>query len=211
VQSFFRGRTGADLGLNFDNQQAGRLAILNLDPNSLGARLGLRRGDVIMSVNGNGVQSGDDFNQYLGANPNQASTILFQRNGRQYTVQLQPQSDDQNRSYSYDARNGNSRAYLGVTFDPNYREFAVIREVKPDSPAEKIGLKPGDTLTHISGREVRSLFDAIRTLSSMPAGEEFELQYDRPQHQTAKVSLGEREEQANRNPASDDNQQTRQD
>ncbi len=197
IQSFFRGRTGSDLGLSFDNQDSNRLTILNLDQNSLGARIGLRRGDVILSVNGQNVRSNDDFNNWIAANPERASTIMFQRNGRQYTVQLQPQSDN-SQSYGYESRNMNApRSYLGVTFDPNYREFAVVREVKSDSPAEKIGLKPGDTLTHISGREVRSLQHAVQTLATMTPGEEFELEFDRPQHQSVKVSMVERD-QANR-------------
>jgi C-terminal processing protease CtpA/Prc len=193
VQSFFRARTGADLGLNFDKDNPDRLSIMELDRDSLGTRLGLRRGDVILSVNGRGVRSSDEFDRWISINPGQASTIMFQRDGRQYSVQLQPRNEDR-RAYSLDSR-GMSRAYLGVTFDPNYREFAVIREVKSDSPAEKIGLKPGDTLTHVNGQEVRTLQHAVQMLGSMPADEEFEIEFDRPQHQAVRVTMVNRDNQ----------------
>jgi C-terminal processing protease CtpA/Prc len=188
VQSFFRGRL-SDLGVKFEDG-ADRLTISELDQNSAGTRIGLRRGDTILSVNGRGVRNSDDFNRWIASNPGQGSAIIIQRNGRQYTLQM-PWMDE-NRSYSYDSRSGAARAYLGVSFDPNYREFAVVREVKADSPAEKIGLKSGDTLTHINGQEVRSLRHAIQTLSMMPVGEEFDLEFDRPQHQSARVALVER-------------------
>jgi C-terminal processing protease CtpA/Prc len=194
VRSFFRGRSAEDLGIRFEGGQADRLTVMELDRDSLGAQIGLRQGDIIMSINGRGVRSNDDFNRGMGANLNNPASLMIQRNGRQYTLQMQPRSDEQNR-YSYEpGNNGGRRAYLGVTFDPSYREFAVVREVKEGSPAEKIGLKPGDTLTHINGQEVSSLQHCLRALSMMAAGQEFELQYDRPKHETVKLSLAEREQ-----------------
>jgi regulator of sigma E protease len=38
----------------------------------------------------------------------------------------------------------------------------VLIEVKPDSPAARLGLQPGDELTHLNGRTVRS-FDSFRS------------------------------------------------
>jgi C-terminal processing protease CtpA/Prc len=208
VRSFFRGRTSSDLGLRFDENRAERLTVLDLDRNGMGARIGLRRGDVIVSIDGSGIRTGEDFNRSMNANTDRASSIMIERGGRQYTLQMQPWSDQQNR-YSYEPGNaGQRRAYLGVTFDPNYREFAVVREVKEDSPAKKAGLQPGDTLTHINGQELRSLQHALRMISMMPVGEEFELEFDRPKHETVRVSLAERE---NRSQATFDNSDQRRD
>jgi C-terminal processing protease CtpA/Prc len=188
METFFRGRM-SDLGVQWDNGQGDRLVVLNLDQDSPGARIGLRRGDVVLSVNGQNVRTGEEFNRWIAENPGQAGAIMIQRSGRQYSLQL-PWAD-QNRTYG----GMRSRTYLGVAFEPRFREFAVIREVKPGSPAESIGLQPGDRLTHIDGQEVRSLQHLLQLIAMMPAGEEFEIEYDRPQHQKTKVTLAEREQQ----------------
>jgi C-terminal processing protease CtpA/Prc len=200
METFFRGRM-SDMGVQWDDQRNDRLVVLNLDDDSPGARIGLRRGDIVMSVNGRNVRTGDDFSRWVADNPGQAGAIMIQRNGRQYSLQL-PWAE-QNRTYGGAA----SRTYLGVTFDPHYREFAVIREVKSDSPAEKTGLQSGDTLTHIDGQEVRSLQHALQLIAAMPAGEEFDLEYDRPQHQKTKVTLAEREQPQAREARNDQGQQ----
>jgi C-terminal processing protease CtpA/Prc len=200
METFFRGRMN-DMGVQWDDQRNDRLVVLNLDDDSPGARIGLRRGDVILSVNNRNVRTGDDFNRWISDNPGQAGAIMIQRNGRQYSLQL-PWAE-QGRTYG----GTQSRTYLGVAFDPHYREFAVIREVKSGSPAEKIGLQPGDTLTHIDNQEVRSLQHALQLIAMMPAGEEFDLEYDRPQHNKTKVTLAEREQQQARETQRDEVQQ----
>jgi hypothetical protein len=52
----------------------------------------------------------------------------------------------------------------GIDLEP-HRLGAIVRSVAPDSAAEKLGLKPGDVVTDIDGRSLRSdTFDAVTDL-----------------------------------------------
>jgi len=77
----------------------------------------------------------------------------------------------------YDAYSDNvtrGRAYLGVVFDPNARE-AVVREVNPNSPAEKAGLQSGDTIVGINGQDVYSYRDVIGEVNHSSPGDHLEI------------------------------------
>src|SRR5689334_589967 len=48
---------------------------------------------------------------------------------------------------------------------------AIISSVEPDSPAEKAGLKAGDVITAINGKNIRSSLDLRNKIGLMPIGE----------------------------------------
>lgn len=52
---------------------------------------------------------------------------------------------------------------------------AFVREVTPDSAAEKAGLKAGDIITKVNGRELHSFRELAAKIASMGAGAEVEL------------------------------------
>ena len=69
------------------------------------------------------------------------------------------------------------RVYLGTI--PNYSEGndgLKLDGVRPDSPAEKAGLKPGDRVVKMAGREVRNVQDYTYVLGEMKAGQEYEVE-----------------------------------
>ncbi|HEX5708482.1 MAG TPA: M20/M25/M40 family metallo-hydrolase, partial [Pyrinomonadaceae bacterium] len=73
------------------------------------------------------------------------------------------------------ARSTGFRVYLGTV--PSYGEstdgmrLAAVRE---GSPAEKAGLREGDKIVRLAGREVRNVYDYTNALSEMKAGQEYE-------------------------------------
>ena len=54
-------------------------------------------------------------------------------------------------------------------------EGALIASVQPGSPAEKIGLRPGDVIVALNGRPVRTAAELRARLGLTPVGEEIEL------------------------------------
>ena len=69
------------------------------------------------------------------------------------------------------------RVYLGTI--PNYadsNEGLLLDGVREDSPAAKAGLKAGDRIVKLAGKDVRNVYDYTYALGEMKAGEEYEVE-----------------------------------
>jgi aminopeptidase YwaD len=74
-------------------------------------------------------------------------------------------------------RNMGFRVYLGTI--PNYadsKEGLKLDGVRDDSPAARAGLKAGDVIIKLAGREVRNVYDYTFVLGEMKAGQEYEVE-----------------------------------
>jgi hypothetical protein len=81
------------------------------------------------------------------------------------------------------------RVYLGTI--PNYTESnagMTLDGVREDSPAAAAGLKAGDKITRMAGREVRNVYDYTYALGEMKAGQEYEVEVVRD-GQTLKLKI----------------------
>jgi hypothetical protein len=84
-----------------------------------------------------------------------------------YTV---AKSDSQQRSTGF-------RVYLGTI--PNYADSndgLKLDGVRDDSPAAKAGLKPGDKVVKLAGRDVKNVYDYTYALGEMKAGQEYDVE-----------------------------------
>jgi aminopeptidase YwaD len=69
------------------------------------------------------------------------------------------------------------RVYLGTI--PNYADSndgLLLDGVRDDSPAAKAGLKAGDKIVKLAGRDVRNVYDYTYALGEMKAGQEYEVE-----------------------------------
>lgn len=90
--------------------------------------------------------------------------------------------NDKRPSYAVAKRDSSGRAmgfkvYLGTI--PNYAETndgLLLDGVRDDSPAAKAGLKAGDKIVKLAGREVRNVYDYTYALGEMKAGQEYEVE-----------------------------------
>ena len=81
------------------------------------------------------------------------------------------------RSDAAAGRSTGFRVYLGTI--PNYAETGdglKLDGVRENSPAAKAGLKAGDVIVRLAGREVRNVYDYTYALGEMKAGEEYEVE-----------------------------------
>jgi len=68
------------------------------------------------------------------------------------------------------------RVYLGTI--PNYADSndgLLLDGVRDDSPAAKAGLKAGDRIVKMAGREVKNVYDYTYALGEMKAGQQYEV------------------------------------
>jgi membrane-associated protease RseP (regulator of RpoE activity) len=75
------------------------------------------------------------------------------------------------------SRSTGFRVYLGTI--PSYADSTdglKLDGVREGSPAEKAGLKAGDKVVKLAGRDVRNVYDYTQALSEMKAGEEYEVE-----------------------------------
>jgi aminopeptidase YwaD len=72
---------------------------------------------------------------------------------------------------------GGFRVYLGTL--PSYAEGGdgmKLDGVREDSPAAKAGLKAGDVIVRLAGRDVKNVYDYTQILGQMNAGQEYEVE-----------------------------------
>ena len=96
-----------------------------------------------------------------------------------YTV---AKSESQGRSTGF-------RVYLGTI--PNYADSndgLLLDGVRDDSPAAKAGIKAGDKIVKMAGRDVKNVYDYTYALGEMKAGEEYQVELMRAgQRMTLKI------------------------
>lgn len=74
---------------------------------------------------------------------------------------------------------GVSRAWLGLTLAPPAGSGADVIGVRPGGPADRAGMKTGDVVTEIRGRDLRSDADLVAAMKDLAVHETVELRYRR--------------------------------
>jgi putative serine protease PepD len=84
------------------------------------------------------------------------------------------------------------RAYLGVTSSP-HPDGAEIQGVTPGSPAQSAGLRAGDVITGVDGRDVSEPEDVSQAIDQLEPGDEVVVEVSRDgESRTMTVELAER-------------------
>jgi hypothetical protein len=176
-----------DLGLSFSDDSENGLRIDDIESSGIAARAGIRRGDVIRSVNGRRIQSENDF--YRSANVRSGSQIpiVLWRNGRWQTAYLQLQSASYRSEMPTPPRSGG--AYLGVVADRRYQDRALIRYVYPNSAADQADLRPGEVILSVDGEDVESPDQLSELLAQYEPGDEVELEVTTNDDDTMEVTV----------------------
>ncbi|WP_303784863.1 RIP metalloprotease RseP [Azovibrio restrictus] len=139
------------------------------------ARAGIARGDRVLGVDGDAVQTWQDF-QWL----------VLHKAARQSEVELELAHAGGGRSIrrlpleslAEQGWEGDIMAHLGLGF---YRSRipAVAGQVQPDSPAARAGVRAGDRFLAIDGKPVEVWADVVETIRLAPGrAMEFDLERD---------------------------------
>ncbi|MGH9257175.1 MAG: RIP metalloprotease RseP [Vicinamibacterales bacterium] len=132
-------------------------------PGSPAEAAGIRPGDRILSVAGEGVDTWDDLFLAIGMRANRDVSIALQRDGQTRTLTIRPESETRFEVGS-----------IGVLPDIN----PIVASVIAGEPAERAGLQAGDVVLAVNGERMATRMQLIDAISRN-GGREIELTIER--------------------------------
>ena len=168
----------------FHLSKAAGALVSDVQPDSPGAKAGLRTGDVITELDGKPI-----------ADAGQLQMLVAQK-GPGDTIQLQVMRDDRPTSVEVtlaDLTNSNTKEAAGTEhgkgrwglnlgdLTPDLRDQvqapasvhgALVNDVVPGSPADNAGITRGDIVMEIDRKPVKSASDVAQALGSVPKGQD---------------------------------------
>jgi len=166
----FRGSDlrSADIGLWFNRSSRDGLVISDISSKGGIARLGLREGDQIVSVNGYRVNGESDFMRYLldDESRNDRVKVIVSRDGQEQVVWVEPAVLMQDYQYV----ENDPVEHFGVVLDDRYDDRIVVWKVIPQSPAYYAGIRAGDVFTTFRGQPVSTRQEFVRYFSNLNEG-----------------------------------------
>lgn len=175
------------LGVTSDGKNGGA-TITNITPNSGAEKAGLKKGDVITSINSDEIKSPADLTEAIGKyKPEEKVNITYKRDGKTLKTTATLGKNNQmattlNRSYGFTAPGGEmNNLYREFNFDSDqFPRLAMGRprlgikaqdteegkgvkvlEVADDSQAAKAGIKKDDIITRFNGVAINSTDDLL--------------------------------------------------
>jgi serine protease Do len=165
----------------FHVTNASGAVVTQVEPNTPGAKAGLKIGDVITELNGKPVSDAGEL-QALVEEQQPGTTlhlgVLRDGKGMDVPVTLAAMGKGDHDNESSEAGHGKPRWGLGLSdLTPDLRQQlhaddevhgAVIEQVTPGSPADNAGLQQGDVITEVNRQPVHSAADVRKALSAIP-------------------------------------------
>ncbi len=170
----------------FDLKDNNGAVVTQVEPNSPGAKAGLKVGDVITELNGQKVSDAGQLQMEVGQKrPDTKIDLQVMRDGKTLSVPVTLEamgSRDGKDNLSANSENGKPRWGVGIAdVTPDVRQQigapgevkgAVIERVQPGSPADDAGLQPGQVIIGVNRRQTETASDVQKALSSVPNGQD---------------------------------------
>jgi len=169
----------------FNVKKAEGALVAQVEPNSPGAKAGLKTGDVITAIDGQSVNDSGELQVVVGQKqPGTTINLDLVRNGSsmKVPVTLEAMGKRDRETETGNAEQGKPRWGVGLQeLTPDMRQQlqvpadvngAVVGNVQPGSPADNAGLQRGDVIVEVNRRAVRSDADAIDQLKGIPKGQD---------------------------------------
>jgi len=167
-------------------KDANGAVITEVQPDSPGAKAGLKVGDVITELDGNKVTDAGQLQMEVGQKrPGSKIALEVMRDGRSLNLPVTLEelgSRDGKDKLASNNENGKPRWGVGIadlTSDvrqqlraPENLKGAVIQRVLPGSPADEAGLQPGEVIVSVNRKETQSAADVQKALASVPQGQD---------------------------------------
>jgi serine protease Do len=154
--------------------------VTQVEPNSPGARGGLKTGDVITALNGKAISDSGELQVEVGQKqPGTTIKLEVMRDGKSVTVPvtLEAMGSRDKIAEAGGPEHGKGRWGIGLAdLSPDLRDHlqapsdirgAVIENVRPGSPADNAGLQRGDVIVEVNRQSVQSASDAAQALGKV--------------------------------------------
>ena len=158
--------------------------ISQVDPDSPGAKAGLKVGDVITAINGQNVEDAGQAQVLITSmRPGTRVTVQILRNGQSMTVPvtLEAMSSSDTEQTASDEQ-GKPRWGMGLTdISPDVRQQmqipsdvhgAVVARVEPGSPADNAQLQQGDVILSVNRKDTPNADAVKNALAAVPKGQD---------------------------------------
>jgi len=170
----------------FEMTKAAGAVVTQVEPNSPGAKAGLRVGDVITKFDGREVSDAGQLQVEVGQKqPGERVELEVMRDGKKMTVPVTVEELGKARGSDEEAAGkpeGKARWGIGLSdLNSETREQlqapsdvrgAVVARVQPGSPADNAGLSAGDVIQQVNRKPMESAADVKHALSKIPSGED---------------------------------------
>jgi Do/DeqQ family serine protease len=177
-----------DMAESLGLKQAGGVIISSVAPGSAAERAGLKRGDIINSLDGQAVHDTNTLrNRIAEAGPGTTAELVILRDGAEKKVSVRLEELNPRRAAGDDSDNDSTgeadRTALGISVAPLTPDVAsqlrlpantrgiVVQNVDPDGRASDAGIRPGDVIQEVNRQPVTSVEElrtAVRRNSDRP-------------------------------------------
>jgi Do/DeqQ family serine protease len=156
------------LGISMHDLVGGEGAtVAEVDPGSPAAKAGLRKGDVVMALNGRPVRGAAELRARLGVVPVGESVeleVLRGKERRTIKAEVAPVEAARAAGHAVQGLAGASFQEVERRGLPGRNRAVLVADVKPGSPAHQHGLRTGDLIIGVNGRRVSSLPELANAL-----------------------------------------------
>jgi serine protease Do len=168
----------------FNLTKSAGAVVSQIEPDSPGAKAGLKVGDVITAVDGKAVNDAGELQVEVGERqPGTTVHMDLIRDGRHETIPVTLEAMGHHGETSRaDNENGKPRWGLGLNdVTPDLRQQlnlpatvqgAVVENVVPGSSAEDAGIQRGDVIVSVNRKPMQSAKDVQEALSSIAKGQD---------------------------------------
>ena len=164
----------------FHVNNASGAVVTQVEPDSPGAKAGLKVGDVITELDGKPVTDAGELQVNVGqSKPGTTLHLKALRDGKsvELPVTLEAMGKKDGDNESADASHGKPRWGLGLAdLSPELRQQlqanddvqgAVVQQVTPGSPADNAGLQRGEVITEVNRQPMHSAADVQKALAGI--------------------------------------------
>ncbi len=193
--------------------------ITSITKESAAEKAGLQKDDVITKIGSKKIESPDDLVNVIGDyKPNDKVDITYKRNGKENKT-VATLSENKSGGFSYNFNNPDFNIDIprspmmpeGFNFNYNRKpriglqiqdveegKGVTVKDVDEDSPASKAGIKEGDVITQVNGKEIAGVDELRDQIKDVKEGDAVKFSYKRGNKtQTAELKIPKKLKTAN--------------